>query len=383
MSTEWLIFAVAAGAGGSWYSLRRRDAGRWERAAAVALPVLLVALVYVYRETALLNTRWPWSACRLAAVFGWVHGYPLYSPIDHGPINGWLYGPVAAIAWLPATLAASPQSALMVAALINLGFLLIPLHCVARQSMPQSRLGAGLLFVAGAAALPQLYPTWYMASALNVDAIAVGLGTGSCLLLLRRDTGNSRLVLAALLGVLAVWTKQVEAPLVVAQCGWLWFCRDRRAALTFVLAYGGFMAAIAGAVFSLLSVRDVIFNLWTVPSHHAFIGGWRAAWGELADLSKYGLPLWAPCLVALVIAARGKKNECNEPAPAEGTALLFLAALVLLPTGIMATIKMGGDRNSLHSVYYLLAAALGALGGRWLPEFPRRNEWLAGALLTI
>lgn len=368
MSTDWLILAILGGSLGLWRSTRRPGVSRLEHAAAFVLPALLVGLLFIYRETAYLSARWVWSACRLAPALAWLQGYPLYSPVDHGPINGWLYGPVAAVAWLPAALAGSPQTALRVAAVISLLAMLVPLAAAALRSAPGSPYVAGFAFAAGAAGLLQVYPTWYMASALNADAIAVGLGAASCLLLLGDPPQLPRLVVTALFGALAVWTKQVEAPLVLAQLGWLWFRRDRRTALLFAAAYAGAMLAVAALVFGLMNARDVIFNLWTVPSQHPLPGGWRAAADEFTALLRYTLPFWATAVIILVLDWKrpfAPAPGSSLPRPG-GTGLFLLAALVLLPTGIMATIKLGGDRNSLHSVYYLLAAALVAVaGGRW------------------
>ncbi|MES1168974.1 MAG: hypothetical protein ABUL61_07360, partial [Oleiharenicola lentus] len=237
-------------------------------------------------------------------------------------------------------------------------------------------------FAAGAAALLQLYPTWYMASALNVDAIAAGLGAASCLLLLRENPTRLRLAAAAGLGALAVWTKQVEAPLVVAQCGWLWFARDRRTALRFAVTYSVAMLLVALLVFPPLNARDVIFNLWTVPAHHPLLGGWAAAWGELVDFSRYTFPLWAPGAAALVVGLR-RGSPIPARASASAISLFLAAALVLLPTGIMATIKLGGDRNSLHSVYYLVAGALLAVAGGWSSLLARGPALRAGLVLLV
>lgn len=375
-SMSWLILALVAVVSGLWWGWHRREAAPVERGACVLLPPLLVALLFVYAETAWLSTRWVWSACRLAPTIGLLHGYPLYSGADSGAINGWLYGPVAALVWLPAAFARSPQPALLIAAVINLVFLLAPLFLLARRLVPDSLALAGLLFAAAAAALLQLYPTWYMASALNADAIAVGLGLASCLLLLAEKPTRTHTVAAATLAALAAWTKQVEAPLLLAQAGWLWFARGRRLALEFVLAWAAAMAAVAAALFLLSDPHSVILNLWTVPSQHPLAGGWAAARHELTDLLRYALPLWAPALVVVAAAWRNR----TPPGP---TALLLLTALVLLPTGVMAAIKVGGDRNSLHSVYYLAAAAMPAAGGAWLLRRPRGRDLRAGLLAVL
>lgn len=374
--TAWINLALVATGSGLWWGWRRPGARPAERGACVLLPPLLVALLFVYTETAWLNTRWVWSACRLAPTIGLLHGYPLYSSADSGAINGWLYGPVAALAWLPAAFASSPQPALLIAAIINLVFLLAPLLLLARRVVPDSQALAGLLFAAAAAALLQLYPTWYMASALNADAIAVGLGLSSCLLLLDHEPTRTRTTAAAALAALAAWTKQVEAPLLLAQAGWLWFARGRRPALDFVIAWAATMAVVAAALWVLSDTRSLILNLWTVPSQHPLAGGWAAARHEVADLLRYAFPLWMP---AIIVVAAGWRRS-GPPGP---TGLLLIAALALLPTGIIATIKVGGDRNSLHSVYYLIAAAMPAAGGAWLLRRPRGRDLQAGILAAL
>jgi hypothetical protein len=174
-----------------------------------------------------------------------------------------------------------------------------------------------------------------------------------------------------------VWTKQVDAPLVFAQAGWLWFARGRRPALEFFLAWTAVMAGIAVLLFALLDARSVILNLWTVPAQHPLVGGWAAARGELADLARYAFPLWVPAGLLLVVGLRRKAPD------AIAGALLCAAAAALLPTGIMAAIKLGGDRNSLHSVYFLAAAAVPAVGGAWLLRLPRGRDLRAALVLTL
>lgn len=369
---------------GLWRGWARRGAPWTEQLAEALLPALLGALAFAYYETTVLNTRWIWSACRLAPTIGLFHGYPLYSPVEAGPINGWLYGPVAAIFWTPAALADSPLTALAIAAVINLVFLLFPLLAAGRRVAPNPGLPRLLAFVFGAAALLQVYPTWYMASALNADAIAVGLGAGSCLLLLSENPpGGKRLMLAALLSVLAAWTKQIEAPLVLAQIGWLWFRHGRKAALEMAAACTGAMLAVAAVVFLLLKAPDVIFNMWTVPAAHARPGGWSAARAEVVDFCRYTVILWLPCLIALWLHARASRaGSPDHPPKTRHPLLLFVvAAAVLLPFGVLAAIKVGGDRNSMHSVYYLVVAATMALAGAWPTLAMRQAVMLRTALL--
>jgi hypothetical protein len=385
MNASWELLGLLALllAFGGWRAWRKCPAPWPARLAEALLPPLLGVLAFVYWETAVLSTRWVWSACRLAPTLGLFHGYPLYSPADSGPINGWLYGPIAALAWAPAALAGSPLPALAIATVINLLALLVPLLAADGRSPLQPGVPGVLGFLFGAAAMLQVYPTWYMASALNADAIAVGLGAGSCLVLLRSDPASTRLLwLAAVLAVLAAWTKQTEAFLLPAQAGWLWFVYGRRAALRYVGAFAVAMTAATALVCLFFKPADVIFNLWTVPSAHALPGGWHAALAEAVDFGRYTMLLWLPCLLIVLPRAR---RLATQPSPAVGpgrSVLLFMVvAAVALPLGIMAAIKVGGDRNSVHSVYYLAVAAALTVARVWPVAVARPTGLMAGGIL--
>jgi hypothetical protein len=383
-SRELLILLALLLALGTWRGLHRRETRPWPtRLAESLLPAMLGGIAFFYWETAALSTRWIWSACRLAPTIGLFHGYPLYSPEGSGPINGWLYGPVAALAWSPAALAGSPLPALLIATVINLLFLLIPLLAAGCRQPHRPDLAGALAFVFGAAALLQIYPTWYMASSLNADAIAVGLGTASCLVLLHAQPDSGKLRwLAAFLGVLSFWTKQTEALLLVGQAAWLWWVHGRSTALRYAVAYTAAMATVTALVFVCFNPRDVLFNLWTVPSGHALAGGWQAALTETKDFVRYSLLLWLPCLLVPLVGSRRSLASPPNVTPASKAVLLFIAvALVALPLGIMAAIKVGGDRNSMHSVYYLAIAATLTLGRLWPVAAARPKGLMAGALV--
>jgi hypothetical protein len=382
---HWLLLAaVTALAAARVWRAGRPARALWPEAAAGALiPVLLCALAYCYVATLQLNTRWGWSADRLAPTIGLFHGYPLYSPIDKGPINGWLHGPLAPILWSPAALADSPQPALAIAAAINLVFMLSPLLYASVRFSAGSILPGMSGFVYGAAGLLLVYPTWYMASVLCSDAIAVALGLGSCLVLMGgAPPGARRLVLAALLGVLAAWTKQTEAPLVVAQLGWLACVHGWRTSLRYGALFAAVMAVAAGAVFGLMQPRDVILNMWTIPSSQKLTGSWAAAWTETADFLRYTLGFSVPCLLVLLPGARSAPSGRPGPGIAQAVALPISAALVMLPLGVMAAMKVGGDRNSIHSVYYLAGAAIVAIAHVWSPSPPRAGVLRGAALLA-
>ena len=66
----------------------------------------MVAADLAYR--ALRATRTQWNDVRLIPSFSFVSEYDLYALPDSGPILNMVYGPVAALAYLPATLFSTP-----------------------------------------------------------------------------------------------------------------------------------------------------------------------------------------------------------------------------------------------------------------------------------
>src|SRR5262245_26516259 len=95
---------ASVGAGAQLY---RVSAGRpiWERLGIAVLPFLGCMVVWHWVvNIAFSSMAGFWNGARLAPAMGLVHGYRLYYPATEGPINGWIYGPVSSLAYLPAVL---------------------------------------------------------------------------------------------------------------------------------------------------------------------------------------------------------------------------------------------------------------------------------------
>ena len=60
---------------------------------------------------------------RLAPTFALLYGYDLYYPATEGPITNHVYGPVAAFAFLPATIFATPTPAILAGAVLQVTFI--------------------------------------------------------------------------------------------------------------------------------------------------------------------------------------------------------------------------------------------------------------------
>jgi hypothetical protein len=366
-----------------WRLARQRALRGFSFASATTLPFGVLALVALFTWVKM-NVQWAWSACRLAPALGILRGFPLYSPPDHGPINGWLYGPVAALCWLPAALARTPRGALETAEIINLVLLVAPLFLACLLSAEtglEQRVLAIWCGVAAAGSLLFFYPTWYMTAVLSADTATAGLGVVACMLLCGPGPGRRRLSLAAALTAAAFWSKQISAPLGLVQILWL-LMSGRGAVIPRYLGLLVIWTAGMGLLFvTLFGATDMYFNMWVVPASQHLVGGWPEAWKRMGAFILYALPVGAICLLAWVARNRA------SPLPDErrSAPILFLAAILLLPVGVLASLKIGADINSVHSYYFLIAAAAAgvtALAAKRPARYAPMVVVLAGATLA-
>ena len=382
------LFSLLVGAATAVPIVRSLRRDRRDPAGILALAFLPLAVglaVWCGLEFARICALAPWSDARLAPTIGLWKGWPLYSPADAGPINGWLYGPVAALLWSPAALADTPTTALRIAGVIDVLLLALPLVLAATSARADDGARRWPIWSAllGIGLLPLFYPTWYALYFLNADAAAVALGATGCVLLATPGRVSSRRAhAAAAFTVLALWSKQVECLLPAAQLLWLALGSEAGAARRYL---GPLLIWILGlsALFVIGFGPDALwYNMWTVPAHHPIPGGLRAWGGEAAAFFLMTLPLWA------ALAGFGLLLRRGHPSATRRLSLFVYAALALLPLGAMASAKLGADRNSLHSVYYLIVAvvvALAQLGTSAESRLTRGLRWLlpAGALAAL
>jgi hypothetical protein len=334
---------------------RREGLAGARLAAAAGLPAALLAVagLFVWIKS---SVQWAWSAARLAPALGILHGFDLYSGRDHGPINGWLYGPISALCWLPAGVARTAVGALATAETLNLLLLLAPLFvaCQLAAGRGFERRVLGLWCAAAASAsLIFFYPTWYMAAVLTADATAVGFGVVACMVLSRGGPGHGRLALAAALTAAAVWSKQIAAPLAVAQVAWLVVTGRYELIWRYCLWLGVFLCGFGLAFIAAFGAANMYFNMWVVPTSQFMVGGRGEAAKRIAIFLAATLPAAA---AALLSWARGPQPWSRRSVP-----ILPFAGFLMLPVGVLTSLKIGAETNSIHSYYYLVAAGAVAL----------------------
>ena len=327
--------------------LARRPAGRdgFTRWLHGLLPLALFATAVAAWAAFRLVPHWNWSAARLATAVRLVHGFPLYSGTGDAAVNGWIYGPVSAIAYAPAALAREPLTALRLAMVLNALYFLLPVAVLFHGHLRHRCARATGLLIPAFAVSMMLAPfgQWYGAASLHTDIVATGLGVLSCVALVR----GRNLPLAAFLVVAAAWSKQIEAVLAVAQLLYLFRARGARAALVYV-GWLALAALVLTAGFVVWFGADPLwYSLIILP------GGHSIQWVRVGSiLAAFGWATWWVWPLFFVVRSSRTGTADESRTPDSLAPLLLLSALILLPVGVLAAAKIGGDQNSLHATVY-------------------------------
>ncbi len=314
-----------------------------------------------------------WSGARLAAAMTVQHGYSLYSPATSGPVLGWIYPPISALAYLPATVLRDPSLAIVTGRCLSLFYYYAPAALVLssgssdRRGRP--RLGRLLLFLTFALISGESQPLLYSSTEVHADAPALGLAALAVHMVTRSQGGREPWACAGslLLAMLSVWAKQLTIPIIlIVLPAWILAKGGLRRFGLFVLA--AVVAAIGTSLLILVffEYASLGFNIWTVPSHHPWRIGWSSeVTSTLVSLQREHLGL----LILLVVGALGQvalPSGGTAPGPSlrsDAWRLFLAAALAELPLSLMGYFKVGGAENSLSFCLYFLA-----LGGILLYE---------------
>lgn len=321
-----------------------------------------------------------WNEIRLAPAFALRHGLTVYAPAGGGPLSTWIYGPLPILLNLPATFAPDATAAILTSGVINLLTLFGPLAVLCGCAEALRPLAApGRIFALAACVL--LLPGSSLAFQV-ADHAAVGCGLISTWLLVRGSSPAQRSVAgAALCCALAVAAKQTSVFLALAHVIHLASGPDRALLGRYLIALTAAGLALAGVCVAAFGFTPLWFNLVEIPA--------RLPWGD--GLMKLGLR-W-PQLAAYLVPPVGLLILWRRFAPWSGTETEIgrlvrcgaIAFCTVLPVGLLAFFKIGGDLNVLHSWSYLMPVLV--IGGvAWLGARPRASRWLtlvAGGLIAL
>lgn len=322
--------------------------------------VMLVALfVAATAAAACLWIAWcefpvyAWNDVRLTPAFALCEGINPYPLIGEGPVFTWIYGPVGLFVNLPATLASSPLQALRIASGINALIVLGPLAFIILSS---SELRArGWLPCALAFALGILFTPWPNLILQVPDHTAIACGLLSLWCLARRPEPNdARLAWVAALTSLAIWSKQIAIFLVVAQLTFFVMRGQRSLAWKYAICVSLFNLVVLVLFASIFGLSNLWLNLVEIPG--------RLGWADFLPRIKLRLGpiVWQILLPSLALLAlwAAKRWPRRDSETIRFFQLGSLAYAAMLPIGLIALFKVGGDTNLLHSWDYLMPAAL-------------------------
>jgi len=360
---------------GAWHwrpvgSVGRRE--QWLRLG-LALPSLFCMLLLAAGSVAFAQSD-PWSFIRLAPAIAQSRGTPLYHPEGRGPLLGWSYGPVMPLINLPLGVLSDPSVALAASSLISLTVLLLPVLLSIWRAMPAdpgSRVLGILIMAAVQAILMHGEASLYWLRKVQVDSFAMGLWQLGVVVLLGAVPGQPvgwriRWTSAAFFAASA-FSKHNEAVLSAIPILYLAIRDGGRSALrmTFSVAVLGF----AGFLLSLLcwGWEALFLNLWLVPVRHP----WAAPGAlGLTLAAEWFFDVAGTGVVVFLGMAMGdhwlgpRRKSLREWLADRPWVLPAAAALLILPVSLVGRIKVGGDINSFHSVYFMAVAA-GMMVARW------------------
>jgi hypothetical protein len=369
-----IVAAIVAGAGWAW---RRRGRPFTERVLVALLPLALLATaVEVLPAVAALPIS-DVTALRVVPGVALATGHSIYAGPQDGPIIDFMYGPIGAVAYIPAALATSPSAAIAIAGAINAAAFFVPIGWLHR------RLLGGLTGVAAMLAFVLLAcrdgGLAYSGLTVHVDAPALGLATVAVgMLVVGRRNRTAHAVSAAAL-VLAAWTKQTVAPIVALLPLYVLAVEGKRAARSYLAWVIGFGIVASALLLVAFGPAPMFFSMVTVPSRVPWYGEpvvgtaagtWPSTGGKMAGLwlsthvfaEQQGLKIAA--LAALLVACARRAPSARTWLATEPWVLVLLVGVAQIPMAIVGAAKVGGYLNSHSMASYFLTAALTLATGK-------------------
>jgi hypothetical protein len=349
-----------------------------ERFRAATSPLIACLFAWGLCREVAIAPFWEWNNVRLAPAFAIARGFELYSRPAHGAALSAMYGPVSAVAYLPATLAASPTVALLVAGGLALAYDFLPvlalfLRASGRRDPPGRgtaaiSLSAFAVFGIVSLDLPSLN---YSAGRVHADAPALGLAMAACVATLEGWAGAS-----AVLAGLSVLTKQTMLPIVVVLPVWVLLTTGRRALGRYLLglALGG--GLLLAATLAWFDARGLLFNVLTVPGRYPWKGRFptnlmHSELGLLREGLFFLVALTAGAVLLFSWADAGDGPSWRRRLAENPWCLIGSVGVAMIPISVLGFVKEGGVVNAYSPTTYFLAAAFFLMAAQRLRPEPR------------
>jgi hypothetical protein len=402
MTSDVLIYlglgvAVAAGA---FLVARRKHLGVIERITRFVLPavglVLAGTLVTEFCESFFRI----FTDARLAPAASLLCGYKLYYPLEHGPILGMMYTPLAALMYIPAVLAPTPEAAVSIAEILTMVYYFAPAAAVLIGESRRAQVSWGLtaLVIASFGLMTELInalvgPAFW----IHADAPAIGFAAGACawLHIRRPDSRFVSFLGPAALATAAVLSKQVAVPMLAAIPLCALILDGRKACSRAATAVAATTLVAGGVILCTGDVDTLVLNAVLQPLRQPWYWSpleamWQAG-SELVQSVAWPMGIIAatafftrwPDHRALKTRDRALKLEgasfahCDATSTAPPSSLggenvrcdgpprmelrwriWVIVALLMIPSSLLGRVKRGGDEHAFgYTVYFLAVAA--------------------------
>ena len=337
------------------------------------VPTLLILFLYKIIWAVYTDVNWE----RLQTVFALARKVPIYPGPDEGPVVLSIYGPVSVFAYLPATIFKTPIPAMWMAECLTMIYFFLPGSVLLIRGASPFRLLTFLIFCY----FPFLVVSLRNAAFhVHADAPTLGLAGMACAVLyLRQDkAGWKMLSLSSLFAVLAVWSKQTAAPLLVALPLYLGFTDGKRVMIRYLLCLLPAALLLSALFIAFFDLQKLFFNLVVIPSRHPFRGG--ASLGIVAaSFFKLVRDLLLPFLFCVLVAGRSLRRARTSP-----SSLFIWVSLLMAPLAILAHLKVGGSNNTMSYVaYFFMLGVLLFISENEDLEWTRKGVVLTSALFLL
>ncbi|MGD1919990.1 MAG: hypothetical protein ACFCAD_14510 [Pleurocapsa sp.] len=341
-----------------------------DRLIAAVIPTSLVVLCALHTREILRAVLIDWSGNRLAPALSMLYGYKLYYPSDSGLVNGEMYGPIKALIYLPATLANSPTTTVILAAIINISFFFLPIMwlCLGKHwgNFQATIISAGVFILFGFFA-HQSKVLYEAAFTVHADSPALGLSAISCAILYYRQQKDRflPLILSAIFAVLAVWTKQVTLPILVSLPLYILLADGRKCFQRYIICLTVAGLTISTILILVFDFQPLLFNLFTIASNQPW---WEPnKIKRLLSVSQELMneTLLPGLLIAFYISYQFLFNSDSltkfnwrDRFKQNQWIMFLIVSILMIPTSLLGRVKIGGAENALsYTVYFLFVAA--------------------------
>ncbi len=368
---SWLGIYLLGIVGGAVATLvlawRLRSSAVRERGWMLFVPLATVAVLGRWLQTLLDAPNFDWAGARLAPLVACTRGYQLYYGPLKGPVLNTIYAPLSYLIYTPTLLLRDPTWLILGAGVIGLVayFLPVILLCALRgRRQPESWILPffGLvLFVF----LSFHFASLRMSLEGTIhDTPALGGAALACWFLYRDPLLRwHTLVFSAFCTVLAIWAKQVMAPLALVLPLWTLLVHDRRRALLHLGLLALFGVFVSGVMALLFPARAMAFNILQLPASHPWNGVFPSNLLGVASYFYQEIYLLIAALAIIVLLERRRSTLPWSLWLGQQRWMLFaLVGIANISTAFLGRVKLGGSWNSFSlTVYFLLLAGLAYL----------------------